>query len=214
MRAPVVRAVGMMVVALAGSPVGVRATEPADLREFRVGMSVEKLPASGYVGFACAAAPERTLSGWGDWRVCPADKEGLHEIRFRYDETTVATGRPGSEGTMVGGHPVQLSLLIGEDGRVDGLRIETDPAARLFLRKKAFLLGPQAMARYGQEGWTCTQGEPTPDEQPVGGVFIKEHCEKRTPKRHFIIDRALFRHPGQELRDFVGMTRITILGAR
>jgi hypothetical protein len=115
---------------------------------------------------------------------------------------------------MVGGHPVQLSLLIGEDGSVDGLRIETDPAARLFLRKKAFLLGPQAMARYGQEGWTCTQGEPTPDEQPVGGVFIKEHCEKRTPTRHFIIDRALFRHPGQELQDFVGTTRITVLGAR
>jgi hypothetical protein len=205
------RLVGAVGVMLAlGLPVSAGATEPADLREFRVGMRVEQLPASGYVGFTCAAAPERKISGWGEWRVCPADAERLHEIRFRYDETT---SRPGAEGTMVGGHPVLLSLLIGEEGRVDGLRIETDPAARLFLRKKAFLLGPQAMARYGEDGWICTEGEPTADEQPVGGVFIKEHCEKRTPTRHFIVDRALFRHPGQELRDFVGTTRITILGA-
>ena len=98
---------------------------------------------------------------------------------FRYDEapTRLAMGEQ-VEGTKVAGHPVLLSLLIG-DGRdsVDGIVIETDPTARLYLRKKAFLFGDQVKARYGDQGWTCRR-RARGDEEPVGGVFLKEHCEK------------------------------------
>ncbi|MBV8592194.1 MAG: hypothetical protein JO212_19425 [Acetobacteraceae bacterium] len=92
-----------------------------------------------------------------------------------------------------------------------GIRIVTDPNARLYMHKKAFLLGQQAKARYGDEGWTCTQGSPSDNEQPVGGVFVKEHCEKITPTRHIIVERDLFRHPGEDLKQFVDDSKITIL---
>jgi hypothetical protein len=190
-----------------------RADQGNDLREFRVGMSLEELPSSGYVGLACAATPDTTLSRWQDFRACPADAAGHHEVRFRYDENENAHGRVNDhyEGTRVGGHPVLLSLLIGEQGRVDGLRITTDPAARLYMHKKAFLLGMQGKARYGEEGWTCTEGQPGDNEQPVGGVFVKERCEKESPSRHFIIERELYRDPAKDLKEFVDSTTITIL---
>lgn len=106
-----------------------------------------------------------------------------------------------------------LTLLIGGEGVVDGLTIETDPEARLFLRKKAFLFADQVKARYGEDGWACESAPPAADEEPVGGVFVKERCEKTAGERRLILDRRLFRRPGQELKDFVGATRLTILRA-
>lgn len=186
-----------------------------DLREFRVGMPVAELPAEGYTGFACADDPARKLDGWRDFAACPADARGLHAVRFGYDEA--ANFRAGVneqfEGTKVAGHPVLLTLLIGGEGAVGGLTIETDPKARLFLRKKAFLFADQVKARYGEDGWACESASPAADEEPVGGVFVKERCEKTAGERRLILDRRLFRRPGQELKDFVGATRLTILRA-
>ncbi len=61
------------------------AEEQNDLRQFRVGMPVSALPASGYGGFACAADPAKTLSDWRDYRSCPVAADGLRAVSFRYD---------------------------------------------------------------------------------------------------------------------------------
>jgi hypothetical protein len=108
---------------------------------------------------------------------------------------------------------VLLALLISGQGQLDGIRIQTDPTARLYLRKKAFLFGLQARARYGSGGWTCHESSPGPGEEPVGGVFVKEHCEKTTQTRRLIVDRALYREAGQPLKDFTGRSKVLILSA-
>ncbi len=187
-------------------------TEPAaaqnmsgyDLRDVKVGMAVGDLPNTGYVGFVCKGDPKATLSGWSDWRSCPANQDGLHAIRFDYDPET------SRDGTMVAGHPAVLTVLVDGTGAVSGLQIETDPKARLYLRKKAFLLGPQIKARYGPEGWTCTQARPENNEQPVGGVYVKERCTKTIPGRSLIIERSLFRRADQDAKNFVDETRAMI----
>ncbi len=183
-----------------------------DLREFRVGMDVGELPRSGYLGFACADNPEHKLSSWQEYRQCSPQASGLRAVRFRYDENAnpLAKVNDTYEGTKVGGHPVLLTLLLGDTDRVRGLVIETDPTARLFMHKKAFLFGEQVKARYGEEGWVCVNQDLTPNEQPIGDVAIKEHCEKNTATRHFVLDRALFRRSGQELKDFVSRSRLEI----
>lgn len=190
------------------------APEDNDLREFRVGMALDQLPRAGYLGFACAAAPGRKLDGWQEYRQCPAEASGWHAVRFQYDEAANPLAKVNSlyEGTKVGGHPVLLTALVGDDGRLKGLVIETDPAARLYLRKKAFLFGAQVKARYGDAGWTCASQEPAADQEPVGGVFVNEHCEKATAARKLTLDRALFRRAGQELKDFVSRSRLEVLG--
>lgn len=184
-----------------------------DLREFRVGMPASELPPAGYTDFACAAAPERKLAGWADWRTCPPEASGLRAVAFGYDDalSDLALIDEDEAGTKVAGHPVLLQLLIGDDALVAGLRIATDPGARLYSHKKAFLFGRQVMARYGEEGWRCTEAQPAPGEEPLGGMFVKEHCEKATATRRFLLDRQLYRRAGEELRDFVGGTQLTIL---
>lgn len=200
-------------VLLAAAYAGPAVAEENDLRDLRLGMEVRELPRSGYLGFVCADAPGTAMAGWQDYTRCPADAAGRRAVRFQYDDAAnpQAYLNDKYEGTKVGGHPVLLTLFIRDTGLVDGLRIETDPSARLFLRKKAFLLGALAKARFGEDGWSCTSGQPTDDAQPVGGVFVQEHCEKTTPSRRYVLDRALFRRPGQELRDFVSRTRLEIL---
>jgi len=194
---------------LAAAPTTIASAEPAgDLRDIRVGAAVADLPPAGYAGFACATAPDRSLVGWQSWRDCPADAAGMHAVRFGYDPAT------DPEGTRVAGHPVLLTLLIGGDGHVAELWIETDPRARLYLRKKAFLLGAQAKSRYGAEGWACSEGAPTDRELPVGGVFMNETCMKAADGRKLVVERKLFRRPEQDLKDFVGETRISVALAK
>ncbi len=190
------------------------APEDNDLREFRVGMALDRLPRTGYLGFACADDPGRKLDSWQGFRECPADASGWHAVRFQYDEAANPLAKVNGlyEGTKVGGHPVLLMALMGNDGRLKGLVIETDPAARLYLRKKAFLFGAQVKARYGDAGWICASQEPAADQEPVGGVFVNERCEKTTAARKLTLDRVLFRRAGQELKSFVSRSRLEILG--
>lgn len=188
-------------------------TPENDLREFRVGMAADELPRTGYLGFTCADGG-RKLDNWQAYRQCPAGASGWHAVRFQYDEAANPLAKVNGlyEGTKVGGHPVLLTALIGDDARLKGLVIETDPAARLYLRKKAFLFGEQVRARYGSAGWTCASQDPAADQEPVGNVFINEHCEKVTAARKLTLDRVLFRKSGQDLKDFVSRSRLEILG--
>jgi hypothetical protein len=178
-----------------------------DLRDIGIGKPVADLPSEGYVDFSCAADTTQKLSGWSDWRNCPAGADQLHALRFGFDPTM------SRDGTVVAGHPAVLTVLIDNAGTVAGLKIDTDPKARLYLRKKAFLFGPQVKARYGTDGWTCTQAQPESGEQPVGGVYIKEKCTKTIDGRALAIERSLFHQAGQDEKSFVDETRVTILRA-
>ncbi len=192
---------------LANAVVRAEDSNENDLRDIRVGMAAADLNPSGYVDFACAADPKHSLAGWTNWRDCPADANGTRAIRFGYDPLI------SRDGTMVAGHPAVLTLLIDDSGRVAGLHIETDPKARLYLRKKAFLLGQQAKSRYGVDGWACTEGQPGAGDEPVGGVFLRERCTKTAAGRSLTVERNLFRRSGQDIKNFTDETRISIQAA-
>jgi hypothetical protein len=176
-----------------------------DLRDIRLGMAATDLPDAGYANLTCAGDPQKTLTAWSGWRDCPADASGFHSIKFGYDPAT------NREGTIVAGHPAVLTLLVDDAGIVSGLRIETDPKARLYIRKKAFLFGTQVKSRYGLDGWSCTEAQPDAGEQPVGGVLLRERCTKTIPNRSIVVERNLYRKPDQDMKSFVDETRMTIL---
>ncbi len=199
----------LAVIAVLSAPACAAAAPQNDLRDFRIGMPVTALPSSGYGGFACEADPRKQLSAWDAYQTCPISEDGTRAVAFRNDG-----GGPGGEDkTEVAGQPVQLALLIDNNGEVAGIKIDTDPHARLYLHKKAFLFALQVRARFGEDGWTCRRTAPTPTEQPVGGVFIHEHCEKTTESRRYLLDRELFRDPSKDLSDFTNATQLKILRA-
>jgi hypothetical protein len=183
-----------------------------DLRDLRVGMSVHDIPPAEYVDLVCAASPEQKLVGWAEFRQCPADAAGLHAVSFHFNDSLnpLAQVNDKYEGTRVAGHPVVLTLLIATSGIVERLRIDSDPKARLFLRKKAHLLALVVKVRYGDAGWQCFELVPTGGESPVGGVFVNEHCVKAVSGRIFYLDRAVYRRPGQPTNDFVNETHLEI----
>ncbi|MHC2438746.1 hypothetical protein [Bradyrhizobium sp. USDA 4451] len=176
-----------------------------DLRDINVGMAISSVPDAGYINLTCAG--EKTthrLAEWAQWSNCPEGPDQLRGIRFEYDRETAR------EGTMVAGHPAILTVMIDKDAKIAALTIETDPKARLYLRKKAFLLGLQAKSRYGEDGWSCVEAKPGADKQEVGGVFVDETCSKTTDGRTVEIERHLYREPNKELKDMTDETRITI----
>ena len=185
-----------------------------DLRDLRVGMRVAELPTVGYVGLACGGdggAPGAALASWAAFERCPPDAAGLREVTFAYAASPLAELGERWEGTKVAGHPVIPSLLIDEGGVVQGIRIVTDPDTRMYLKKKAFLLGVRVMGRYGRDGWTCTEAEPGAGRSPVGGLFIDRRCEKTFHDRRLILETDLYRTADQEGREFTGATRLEIL---
>jgi hypothetical protein len=202
--------------ALVAAPGPARAAEDpleGDLRDLRVGMTVDQLPAEGYVDLACgndAGAPGAALARWAEFPRCPPDAAGLHEVTFAFAKSPLAEVGERWEGTKVAGHPVIPSLLIDNQGVVQGIRIVTDPEARMYLKKKAFLLGIRVMGRYGREGWTCTEAKPGEGRSPVGGVFIDRHCEKTFHDRRLILETALYRTAEQQGQEFTDETRLEI----
>jgi hypothetical protein len=205
--------IAMVLTLVAG--VAVAADDPleGDLRELRVGMAVEELPPEGYVDLACGSngdQPGAALGGWADFQRCAADGAGLREVAFGFAESRLAELGDRWEGTKVAGHPVIPSLLIDEQGVVQGIRIVTDPEARLYLKKKAFLLGIRVMGRYGRDGWTCTDAELDAGKAPVGGMLIDRRCEKIFHDRRLILETDLYRTAEQRGQEFTGATRLEI----
>jgi len=190
----------------------VRAQEGGDLRDLRVGMSIAAIPAGEYVDLSCVGTHDQTLVGWSDFRKCPRDSTGLRSVGFRFNDrlNDLAQVNEKYQGTKVAGHPVVLTLLIDEGGTIDGLRIDTDPQARLFWRKKAHLLALVVKSRYGEEGWECHDIEPSDGETAVGGLFIKKQCEKIAGHRRLQLDQRLYRRPGQSMNEFVNETHVEI----
>jgi hypothetical protein len=209
-------AMGLAVIvgALAAGPASA-AEDPleGDIRDLRVGMSVAELPAEGYVDLACGnngGEPGAALGGWAEFERCPPDARGLHEVAFAFPPSPLAALGDRWEGTKVAGHPVIPSLLIDDQGVVQGIRIVTDPDARLYLKKKAFLFGIRVMGRYGRDGWTCTEAAPEAGKAPVGGMLIDRRCEKVFHDRRLILKTDLYRTADQEGREFTDATRLEI----
>ena len=185
----------------------------ADLRSLHVGMKLAEIPADGYVNLKCATEPTRALASWADHKQCAADKLGRHAVHFEFNEKTNILGPLDGKyrGTRVGGHPVILTLLIDDEDRVVGLDIETDNTTRVFLRKKAHMLGRQAMSFYGEDGWACEKKKPGADEAPIGELFIRDRCSKKVDgKKEVVVPRDFYRPRTGEIKDFVSAAKIEI----
>jgi hypothetical protein len=61
----------------------------------------------------------------------------------------------------------------------------------------AHLLRLAIINRYDPAGWSCTDFPPAPGETPVGGIFLKQRCEKVTPERYLMVEARFLRKPGQ-----------------
>ena len=192
----------------------------ADVWSLKLGTPASELPNNDFIDYACGSnggPPQEPLAGWSDYDRCKSEPNGLHEVYFRYDDELEYWAKAHRArtllaqygGTKVLDFPVIVSGLFDASGTLAGLRIVTDPQASPPERKQAYTLSNFFKARYGSEGWTCTDTPPAPGETPVGTLYIHQRCSKLTKDNlRAMLETRFLRRPGQA--EFSGGGKLTV----
>lgn len=173
---------------------------------------VSDLPEEEFVDPACGTnggPPGLAIGTFERFERCRPEASGLREISFRYDDELEFIARAARDADAIArnnamlvlGQPVTLSLLIDRSGLVQGYRIFTDPRADEEVRVQAYSVAIAFKARFGTDGWTCSDLPPAEGETPILGEFIKERCEKLMDGQTITVDSRHYYKPGQAMLD-------------
>jgi hypothetical protein len=177
-------------------------------------------PSQEFKGFACGSnggAPRAPLIGWADFKRCPADADGLHEVYFEYDDEIEFIARAHDNereisrwaGTHEVTFPVITSALFDDAGILKGIRLVTDPRpdhrnditeADRKKREESYQLGGVMASRFNIEADRDCKSLPLAEgEGSVGSLFIKRLCERSDAAagRRYVVRVNLYRKPGQ-----------------
>ena len=191
-----------------------------DIWSLRLGTPAAALRNNDFIDYACGSdggPPQQPLSGWSDYGKCPLEKNGLHEVYFRYDDELEYWAKAHRArtllaqygGTKVLDFPVILSGLFDAGGTLAGLRVVTDPRVGPQERKEAYTLSNFFKARYGSEGWACTDIPRSQGETPVGTLYINRRCTKLVKDdMRALLQTRFLRMSGQA--EFSGSGKLTV----
>jgi hypothetical protein len=182
--------------------------DQGELRGLKLGLDAKTMSTDRWGEFACGSnggPPRAKIADWSEFAKCRAEDSGLHEVYVRFDDEDEYVGRAIDDplyaaqrrGTRVAGHPVILTVLFDGGGFLRGLRFVSDPRGDPGARRMAHLLRIAIINRYEPSGWNCTDIPAAPGETSVGGIFLKQRCEKATPERHLMVEARFLRKPGQ-----------------
>ncbi len=176
------------------------------------GTPVTKLPLTEFVDTACGTnggPPSLPLESFAEFARCPVERaSGLREIWFIYDDEWEYIARAQRDPLEIGRYsantlfrqPVTTSLLIDDDGLVQGFRIVSDPRAPIDVRMEAYILYPILKGLITDAPWLCADLPLDARDRPIQGTTIlKATCEMVGEQR---FARAEGRHllkPGQEV---------------
>lgn len=196
-----------------------------------LGTRVNELPSDEWVNPACGTnggPPSIELETFEDFGRCPVEPEtGLREVWFIYDNEWEYIARAYRDPVEIArfsanvfyGQPIITSLMIDNEGRVQGYRVITDPKAPDEVRLDAHSLFGIFKTLYGSAPWQCEDLPPGERESPVDGVFVKSRCIMLSDLRFVRIEAHLLRKPGQDYYlnplqgYFEAFTRLEVYGA-
>jgi hypothetical protein len=182
--------------------------DQGELRGLKLGLDAKTMSTDRWGEFACGSnggPPRAKIADWSEFAKCRAEDSGLHEVYVRFDDEDEYVGRAIDDplyaaqrrGTRVAGHPVILTVLFDGGGILRGLRFVSDPRGDPGARRMAHLLRIAIINRYEPSAWNCADFPAAPGETSVGGIFLKQRCEKTTPERHLMVEARFLRKPGQ-----------------
>ena len=215
--APLIVAAGILGVSLVTGAMAQRGSDgyrPARLEvwDLKLGTAVQSLP-DAFGEYACGTnggPPSMPLAGWREFRRCRPEASGLREVYFRYDDELeywakangFATEIERYSGTKVYDFPVVLSALFDDNGVLAGIRMVSDPRDTSRQRDEDYTLRNFLTARFGRDGWDCTDEPPSDGEEPVGRTYIKQDCRKAIAGTGIaVLQTHYFRKNGQRQFD-------------
>ena len=189
--------------------------------DIKIGEAVTAQPSpDAFQNFACGSnggPPRQKLAGWADYRSCPPEASGLHEVYFEYDDENEYIARAHDlereitrwTGTTDTGFPIITSVLVDESGIVQGVRLVTDPRPSfrndifepdLRPRTSAYQFGGIMAAKYNVEpSRDCISSPLQEGESAIAGNAIKRSCERVDveTQRRYVVKISYFRKVGQ-----------------
>jgi hypothetical protein len=181
---------------------------PPKIWDMKLGIPVSALPLADYVDPACGTnggPPARVLKSFADFVQCAVERTtGLREVWFRYDDEMEYIGRARRSEIMIrqyqanslAGQPIITSLLIDDNGLVQGYRIVNDPRAEGNTRIAAFGLADLFKGIAGT-GLACTDLPLADGERPIDDWYLKQVCEAKSDERLVRIEARRYYKPGQ-----------------
>jgi len=203
------------------APLSAQPLHRATIWDLKLGAAIAEQPQSNeFRGFACGSnggAPRAPLTGWADFKRCPAEPNGLREVYFEYDDELEYIARAHDNdreisrwaGTHEVTFPVITSALFDDAGILKSIRLVTDARpehrnditeANRKKREEAYTLGAVMASRFNIDAaQDCQSVPPAEGESPVGSLFVKRVCERMDPAagRRIVVRVNLFRKPGQ-----------------
>jgi hypothetical protein len=203
------------------APADAQMARRATIWDLKIGEPIAAQPKPiEFRGFACGSnggAPRAPLTGWADFKRCPADADGLREVYFEYDDENEYISRAHDNdreinrwaGTHEVTFPVVTSALFDDAGILKGIRLATDARpehrnditeANRRKREDSYVLGGIMASRFNIEAARdCKSLPPAEGEGSVGGLFVKQVCERHDADagRRIVVRANLFRKPGQ-----------------
>jgi hypothetical protein len=190
------------------------------LWELELGMPIAELPRQ-YLDPHCGTnggPPSIRLDNWGEFARCPADTAtGLHEVWYTEDDEVEYIARsfrqmtfdPGpASANVLFNHKVIYSILIDDDGLIQGYRIFTDNRESPDVRLGAYFIATPLINLYGYQAFECVDRPPAEGEAPMDGVYVNALCTGVVGDLHVTIESHLFRKPGQTAFDPIGRENI------
>ena len=192
----------------------------ADIWSLKLGTPAAEMPRDAFVDYACGSnggPPQQALVGWSEFEKCQPERNGLREVYFRYDDELEYWAKAHRARTLIAQYggtkvldfPVIVSGLFDANGTLAGLRIVTDPQANPQDRKQAYTLTNFFKARYGGDGWDCSDTPPAPGETSVGTLYINRRCTKLVKgDMRAVLETKFLRKPGQA--EFSSSGKLTV----
>jgi hypothetical protein len=208
-------------VCLMAVPCAAQPMRRATIWDLKIGAPIAEQPQPNeFRGFACGSnggPPRAPLTGWADFKRCPAEPDGLREVYFEYDDELEYIARAHDDdreisrwaGTHEVTFPVITGALFDDAGILKGIRMVTDARpehrnditeANRKKREEAYTLGTVMASRFNIEpARDCQSVPPAEGESPVGSLFVKQVCERKDAAagRRIVVRVNLFRKPGQ-----------------
>jgi hypothetical protein len=208
-------------VCLVAVPCTAQLLRRATIWDLKLGAPIAEQPQPNeFRGFACGSnggPPRAPLTGWADFKRCPAEPDGLREVYFEYDDELEYISRAHDDdreisrwaGTHEVTFPVITSALFDDAGILKGIRMVTDARpehrnditeANRKKREEAYTLGTVMASRFDIDpARDCQSVPPAEGESAVGSLFVKQVCERKDvgAGRRIVVRVNLFRKPGQ-----------------
>jgi hypothetical protein len=186
-------------------------TQPTRLNvwDVRLGATAADIP-DAFVNHACGTnggPPSTPLAGFGEFRKCKPDAEGLREVYFEYDDELEYWARALDltaqirmyAGTTAYEFPVVASILFDDAGVARAERLVTDPRQQSSRDRSEFwMLADFIRQRYGDGGWRCRDLPPAEGETPIGSRFVKSDCAKAADGLELVVEQRYLQKKGQK----------------